>query len=264
MINLVPPTSYSLVLHWHQMRMASIWGDMQILPLAACGRWIPSSRATPAWVAIPPLLLFLHIGIVVRFDGPRYAGCLRVITGWWVLCLLYQASHVLEEEVVHVLLVHLLQLHAGITFNHSLSHLERPSWVSVDVPFFLNTAQQIRWRPTFLKASQGAMKLLIYVYVIKRKIHSLPFHIPYTHSSTNILYSKKGYPWERSQSLHLIKSADDDYFPLPCFSASGVRYASPAVGCSMLAQQFLSITCLSLANTIRQNYDKFKWLIVHL
>merc|ERR1712102_30301 len=51
--------SYSRVLHWHQMRMASIWGDMQILLLLpALGLMIPSSSATPAWVAIPPLLLF--------------------------------------------------------------------------------------------------------------------------------------------------------------------------------------------------------------
>ena len=53
-------TSYSLVLHWHQIKMASICGDMQILLLLlACALVIPSSRATPAWVAIPPLLLFL-------------------------------------------------------------------------------------------------------------------------------------------------------------------------------------------------------------
>ena len=60
-------TGYSLVLHWHQMSIASIWGDMQILPLAACGLWIPSSRATPAWVAIPPLLLFLIIITFIHF-----------------------------------------------------------------------------------------------------------------------------------------------------------------------------------------------------
>ena len=45
--------SYSLVLHWHQMRMASICGDRPFFLV------MPSSIASPAWVAMPPHLLLL-------------------------------------------------------------------------------------------------------------------------------------------------------------------------------------------------------------
>ena len=47
-------TSYSLVLHWHQMRIASIWGLRDFFLT------IPSSRARPACVAMPPHLLLLQ------------------------------------------------------------------------------------------------------------------------------------------------------------------------------------------------------------
>ena len=46
--------SYSLVLHWHQMRMASICGDRPFFLV------MPSSIASPAWVAMPPHLLLLR------------------------------------------------------------------------------------------------------------------------------------------------------------------------------------------------------------
>merc|ERR1719245_2153870 len=45
--------SYSRTLHWHQMRLASICGDIIFMP-EPDGRVMPSSRATPACVAIPP------------------------------------------------------------------------------------------------------------------------------------------------------------------------------------------------------------------
>jgi hypothetical protein len=50
--------TYSLVLHCTQMRMASICGDIILSPELE-GLTIPSSRATPAWVAIPPRLELL-------------------------------------------------------------------------------------------------------------------------------------------------------------------------------------------------------------
>ena len=53
------PTSYSLTLHWHQMRMASICGDIIFMPEPE-GRVMPSSRATPACVAMPPRFEFLQ------------------------------------------------------------------------------------------------------------------------------------------------------------------------------------------------------------
>ena len=53
------PTSYSLTLHWHQMRMASICGDIIFMPDPE-GRVMPSSRATPACVAMPPRFEFLQ------------------------------------------------------------------------------------------------------------------------------------------------------------------------------------------------------------
>ena len=52
-LTLMSTSSYSLVLHWHQMRMASIWGDRLFFLV------MPSSRARPACVAMPPHLLFL-------------------------------------------------------------------------------------------------------------------------------------------------------------------------------------------------------------
>ena len=54
-----PRTSYSLTLHWHQMRMASICGDIIFMPDPE-GRVMPSSRATPACVAMPPRFEFLQ------------------------------------------------------------------------------------------------------------------------------------------------------------------------------------------------------------
>ena len=47
----------------------------------------------------------------------------RVEAGAGVLGLLYQAGHVLEEEVVHVLLVHVAQLRVAAHV-----HLQRTRW----------------------------------------------------------------------------------------------------------------------------------------
>ena len=51
--------TYSLVLHWHQIRIASICGDIILMPELEA-RTMPSSRATPAWVAMPPRFEFLE------------------------------------------------------------------------------------------------------------------------------------------------------------------------------------------------------------
>ena len=71
-------TLYSLTLHWHQMRMASICGDMVLSPPLCEGRVIPSSRATPAWVAIPPRLELLQEKKLMKFS------LLQMFWDWYI------------------------------------------------------------------------------------------------------------------------------------------------------------------------------------
>ena len=66
--------------------------------------------------------------------GHKYHGLSRVHTGTRVLCLLDEARHVFQEEVVHVLLVHLPQftvlphVHLGAedSDNHNLKSFLKP------------------------------------------------------------------------------------------------------------------------------------------
>ena len=88
------------------------------LLLPSAGLMMPSSSATPACVAIPPLLLFLHRSTWSSWPARQCSQRSRVHTGTRVLCLLDEAGHVFQEEVVHVLLIHFpefaaAQVHLG-------------------------------------------------------------------------------------------------------------------------------------------------------
>ena len=75
--------------------------------------------ARPACVAIPPHLLFLITQIILT-NEPQIINIfnfLRVESRSRILDLLDQTGHVLEEEVVQVLLLHVLQLEDGFVLG---------------------------------------------------------------------------------------------------------------------------------------------------
>ena len=127
-------TSYSLVLHWHQIRMASIWGDIHILlALPSCGLMIPSSSATPACVAIPPLLLFLYYVISYHcWYGDKH---LRVETRTWILSFFYQPRHIFEEEIVHMFLIHITELNIATQINLQHCNFYKSKQIKIFIAF---------------------------------------------------------------------------------------------------------------------------------